>query len=87
VSLPGDSVHLDLVMAADAEIDRQLDAISSNSPVEVILWLKEESACPRGAFEARALQRGFTMQRVRASAQGAPPLYVTTFCRYPAKPE
>lgn len=60
--MTGDSVHLDLMLAADEEIDRQLDIGDPSSPVETIVW-RQGLACPRGAFEARALQRGFLFVR------------------------
>lgn len=56
-----DSIHLDLVLAADDEIDRQLAEASAEVPFEVITW-DPTRTCPRGAFEMRALQRGFRFQ-------------------------
>jgi hypothetical protein len=81
VSTVADSVHLDLVLAADAEIDRQLDLIPNDSPVEVVIWTKD-CACPRGTFEVRALQRSFKMQRLRVSLEGEPLAFATTFSRW-----
>ena len=78
MSVDGDSVHLDLVLAADAEIDRQLDLIPSDCPIESVMWTKD-SACPRGAFEVRALQRGFRAWRAQVSQE--PVVFETTFYR------
>lgn len=60
--MTGDSVYLDLMLAADEEIDRQLDSGDQVSSVETIVW-RQGMTCPRGAFEARALQRGFSFIR------------------------